>query len=412
MKYNIPLEEAQGLLLEKIIRPGESSISLMDTLGRVLSRDIIAQDNSPFFDRSPLDGYALLASDTEFATSSQPVELKVLEEIPAGYVAVSKVTSGTAVKVMTGAPIPKGADVVVKYEEVERQGGLVSIFKPLKSRTNVVYAGEDVKKGEVVAKRGTLVTPALIGLLAGLGISCVYVYHRVKVAILSTGDEVIDINESVRPGKIYDSNRHTLQARCLELGVEPVMLGNVADWQEQVAERIREGLRQADVVITTGGVSVGDYDVVQDAVEEVGAKIVFWKVDIKPGSPILAATKDQKLIVSLSGNPVAALITFDLLVIPLLKKMMGQREYLYSKIQGTLLDGFGKSSEQRRFLRARFLVENGKILIGLTGIQNNSALKSMMECNLFVDVPAGSGPLNPGEVVSAYIIGNINNIDK
>lgn len=412
MKQNIPLEEAQDILLEKTICPGDSSVPLIDALGKILSRDIVAQENSPFFDRSPLDGYALLANDTESATSSQPVRLKVLEEIPAGYVAVSKVTSGTAVKVMTGAPIPEGADVVVKYEEVERKGGIVSIFKPLKSRENVVYAGEDVKKGEVVARQGIVVTPALIGLLAGLGIASVSVYQRVKVAILSTGDELIDIDESLRPGKIYDSNRHTLQARCLQLGVEPVMLGNVADRQDLVAERIREGLKHADVVITTGGVSVGDYDVVQDAVEEVGAEIVFWKVDIKPGSPILAATKDQKIIVGLSGNPVAALITFDLLVIPLLKKMMGQRKYLYSKVQGTLLDGFRKSSEQRRFLRARFLVENKNILIRLTGIQNNSALKSMMECNLFVDVPAGSGPLNPGDVVSAYIIGSIDNIDE
>ena len=190
------------------------------------------------------------------------------------------------------------------------------------------------------------------------------------------------------------------------------MLGNVVDRQDQVAERIRKGLNQADLVITTGGVSVGDYDVVRDAVEEAGAETLFWKVDIKPGSPVLAATKNQKLIVGLSGNPVAALITFDLLVIPLLKKMMGQRNYLYSRIQGKLLDGFGKSSEQRRFLRGRILIKNGNILIRLTGIQNNSALKSMMECNLFVDVPAGSGPLNPGEVVSAYIIGSIDNIDE
>lgn len=412
MKQNIPLEEAQNLLLEQTIQPGESNVPLIESLGRILSRDIISQDNIPFFDRSPLDGYALSAKDTESAASSQPACLKVLEEIAAGYIASSKVTPGTAVKVMTGAPIPEGADVVVKYEEVERQGGFISVFKPLKSRNNVVYAGEDVKKGEVVAKRGTVVSPAIIGLLAGMGIASVPVYHRIRVAILSTGDELIDIGESLRPGKIYDSNRHTLQARCLELGVEPIMLGNVADRQELVAERIKEGLKQADLVITTGGVSVGDYDVVQDAFAEVGADIIFWKVDIKPGSPFLAAIKDNKLIIGLSGNPVAALITFDLLVIPLLKKMMGRSNYLYSKIQGRLLDGFKKSSEQRRFLRARFLEDNGNALIRLTGIQNNSALKSMIECNLFVDVPAGSGPLNPGDTVSAHIVGNINNIDE
>jgi len=412
MKQNISLEEAQELLLTKTILPGENSILLIDALGRILSRDIVAQENSPLFDRSPLDGYALLASDTVGATAAQPICLKVLEEIPAGYVASNKVISGTAIKVMTGAPIPEGADVVVKYEEVERERGIVSIFKPLKSRSNVVYAGEDITKGEVVAKQGNVVTPALIGLLAGLGISSVFVYQRVKVGILSTGDELLDAGESVRPGKIYDSSRCTLQARCLELGVEPVMLGNVADRQDLVAERIHEGLKHADLVITTGGVSVGDYDVVQDALNEVGAEMLFWKVNIKPGTPILAAKKENKIIVGLSGNPVAALITFDLLVIPLLKKMMGQKNCLYSVIQGTLLDEFRKTSERRRFLRARLVVKEGKILVRLTGIQNNSALKSMMECNLFVDVPAGSGPLHPGDCVSAYIVGNIYNVDE
>jgi len=244
-----------------------------------------------------------------------------------------------------------------------------------------------------------------------MGIASVPVYHPVKVGILSTGDELMSIGEALRPGKIYDSNRYTLQARCLALGLEPVMMGTVMDRKEQVADRIREGLKQADVFITTGGVSVGDYDVIQDALKEIDAEILFWKVDIKPGSPILAAMKDQKIIIGLSGNPVAALLTFDLLVVPLLKKMMGREKYLYSKIQGTMRDGFKKSSEKRRFLRARLLLEDGNTLVKLTGIQNNSALKSMMECNIFVDVPAGSGPLKPGDIVSAHVMGNIDYID-
>jgi len=411
MRQNISLEEAQDMLLTNITLPEERKIPLIDALGKILSQDIVSQQNIPFFDRSPVDGYALLTSDTVKATSSQPVRLKVLEEIPAGYVAENKVTPGTTIKVMTGAPLPVGADVVVKYEEVDRQGDFVFLSKPLKFQENVVYAGEDVKQGEVVAKKGIVVSPALVGLLAGMGIASVPVYHPVKVGILSTGDELMSIGEPLRPGKIYDSNRYTLQARCLALGVEPVMMGTVMDRKEQVADRIREGLKQADVFITTGGVSVGDYDVIQDALKEIDAEILFWKVDIKPGSPILAAMKDQKIIIGLSGNPVAALLTFDLLVVPLLKKMMGREKYLYSKIQGTMRDGFKKSSEKRRFLRARLLLEDGNTLVKLTGIQNNSALKSMMECNIFVDVPAGSGPLNPGDIVSAHVMGNIDYID-
>jgi len=411
MKQNLPLEEAQAVLLNRITLPEDSKVPLMDALGRILSRDVVSRHNIPFFDRSPVDGYAALASDTVDAAPSQPVRLKVLEEIPAGYVAANKITSGTTVKVMTGAPLPEGTDVVVKYEEVERQGNYISVFEPLRYQENVVYAGEDVKVGEVVAKQGIVVSPALVGLLAGMGIAEVPVYQPVKVGILSTGDELISLGEALQPGKIYDSNRYTLQARCLDLGAQPVMLGTVMDCKEKVAARIREGLKQADVFITTGGVSVGDYDVIQDALRVLGAEIIFWKVDIKPGSPILAAVKDGKLIIGLSGNPVAALLTFDLLVVPMLKKMMGQKNYLYSKIQGKMAGGFKKSSEKRRFLRARLLLQDGDIAFQLTGIQNNSALKSMMECNVFVDVPAGSGPLNPGDVVSAHVLGNINSLD-
>ena len=411
MKQNLPLEEAQDILLNRITVPEDSKVPLIDALGRILSRDVVSQHNIPFFDRSPVDGYAALAGDTVDAAPSQPVRLKVLEEIPAGYVAANKITSGTTVKVMTGAPLPEGADVVVKYEEVERQGDYISVFEPLRYQENVVYAGEDVKVGEVVAKKGIVVSPALVGLLAGMGIASVPVYQPVKVGILSTGDELISLGEAIQPGKIYDSNRYTLQARCLDLGAQPVMLGTVMDCKEKVAARIREGLKQADVFITTGGVSVGDYDVIQDALRVLGAEIIFWKVDIKPGSPILAAVKDGKLIIGLSGNPVAALLTFDLLVVPMLKKMMGRKNYLYSKIQGKMTGGFKKSSEKRRFLRARLLLQDGDIAFQLTGIQNNSALKSMMECNVFVDVPAGSGPLNPGDVVSAHVLGNINSLD-
>ena len=411
MRQNISLEEAQSLLLANPFQPEESTLPLIDALGKTLSSDIVSQQNIPFFDRSPVDGYALLTSDTVNASPSQPVRLKVLEEIPAGYVASNPVISGTTIKVMTGAPLPEGADVVVKYEEVDRREDDIFLTKPLKYQDNVVYAGEDVKKGEVVAGKGIIVSPALVGMLAGMGIDKVPVYRPVKVGILSTGDELISIGEPLRPGKIYDSNRYTLQARCLDLGVEPVMMGTVADRKEKVAELITEGLKQADVFITTGGVSVGDYDVIQDALKEIDAEILFWKVDIKPGSPILAARKDQKIIIGLSGNPVAALLTFDLLVVPMLKKMMGRKKYLYSQIQGTMRDGFKKSSEKRRLLRARLLVEEGRPLIQLTGIQNNSALKSMMECNIFVDVPAGSGPLHPGDSVLAHVMGHIDTVD-
>ena len=412
MKQNISLEEAQNLLLERTFQPESMDVSVIEAFGRVLSQDMVATNNLPFFDRSPLDGYALLARSTEDASPLRPVCLRVLEEIPAGYVAAQKVSMGTAIKVMTGAPIPDGADVVVKFEVVERKGDVVSIFHPLKSRDNIVYSGEDINKGTVVAQRGTIVTPPLIGLLADLGTSCVSVYRQISAAILSTGDELTSLGEELRPGMIYDTNRYVLQGRCKELGVRPVMLDKVPDHKEAIAERICEGLTQADMVITTGGVSVGDYDLVKAALQTLGADIIFWKLDMKPGSPMVAATKDNKLIIGLSGSPAAALLTFDLLVIPLLRKMMGRQKYLHSKIQGILLNGYKKSGGNRRFLRACLVQKNGNLFIKLAETQNNSALQSMISCNVLVDVPACSAPLNPGDRVTAVLVGCIDNMDE
>ncbi len=412
MRQNISLEEAQHLLLERATSPGECELSIGEALGRIVSRDVVAAQSLPSFDRSPLDGYALRACDTMSAQPTQPVTLWVIEEIPAGRAAAKTVTGGTAAKVLTGAPIPEGADVVVKQEDVFVDGNLIHVFQPLRARNNVVHIGENIKHGEMLAKQGTIVTAAIIGLLAEQGIKTLYVYEPIKAAIISTGDELVGLDEPLTLGKIYDSNRHTLQARCKELGIDPVLLANVPDCRAQIAARIEEGLAAADVVITTGGVSVGDYDLVKDAVETLGASILFWRVDIKPGSPMLAAVKDGKMIIGLSGNPVAAMITFDLLAVPLLKKMMGYNKYFYSRLQGTLVNGFHKASEQRRFLRAKLLTESGRLWIRLMGMQTNSALKSMAECNLFVDIPAGSGALAAGETVLAHVVGKIQDVDE
>jgi molybdopterin molybdotransferase len=406
MKQNVSLEEAQNLLMELVSPPEVEFVPLDEAFGRVISQTIAANASLPFFDRSPLDGYALLAADTLSATLLQPVRLRVLEEVPAGYVASADIVSGTAIKLMTGAPVPAGADVVIKYEDISRQGDIIEVFQPLKSRSNIVYTGEDLKQGEAIAEPGMIVTPSLIGLMASLGMTAAPVYRRIKAAVLSTGDELLSGGEPLQPGKIYDSNRYVLQARCRELGIIPVLLKNAADNKAIVAGRILEGLERADLVITTGGVSVGDYDVVKDALQSIDADCIFWKVAIKPGAPIVAARKADKLIIGLSGNPVAALLTFELLVIPLLKKMMGRRNCLYTQLQGVLANSYKKPSDKRRFLRGRLIAGNGNFTVELAGIQNNSALASMLECNVFVDVPAGSGPLVAGDSVSVVVIGN------
>lgn len=404
MKRNISLEEARGLLLEHCLPIESEYVEIHDSLGRVLSEDIQAQENIPPFARSPYDGYAFRAEDTSGATKDNPVTLEVIEEVPAGYAPQAKIVTGKAVKILTGAPIPEGADAVTKYEETDIDGDLVSIFSSFRPGENVVPAGEDVARDEIIALKGAVVSPPLIGLMASLGIAKIAVYKRPKIAIISTGDELLDINEPLRPGKIRNSNSHTLAAYCREMGAEPLILGTTRDKVEEVGSMIECGLEQADMVITTGGVSVGDYDVVRDAVAYIGAKTLYWKIEIKPGSPNLAAVKDGKVILGLSGNPAAALVIFHLLGTQFIRKLAGRSDYQPTKIEVILKKDFRKASPRRRFLRGKLIIENGAAFMEITGVQGNGVLRSLIGCDVLAEIPEGSGPQKAGTKLAAFLL--------
>lgn len=409
MKRNVSLEEAQSLLLDRAEPVDVCCVSLQEALGRVLSQDIIAPISVPSFDKSAMDGYALIAGNTCSAESASPVQLKVIAETRAGYPAQEKVVPGTAIKLMTGTPIPEGADVIVKYEDIIRNGDIISVFRPLKAQDNIIKAGEDVKEGELMARKGSVVNPSMVALLAGLGIYRVPVYKQLKIAIMSTGDELVSPPEKLQPGKIYNSSLFGLMARCTELGAQPISLGIVPDSSKLTAACMDKGLEEADIVISTGGVSVGDYDVVKDAMKEVGGELLFWQISMKPGSPMVAAAKDKQFLIGLSGNPAAAMVTFDLIVIPLIKKMMGMDNPLPIRINGIFADKFSKASPQRRLLRAKLERKDGLDYFTLTGDQTNGALASMVACNVLLDIAAGSGDVTYGQGVSGFIVGNVSN---
>ena len=269
---------------------------------------------------------------------------------------------------------------------------------------NIICAGEDVTNGEVVAKKGTMINPPLIGLLAAIGVDKVLVFDKIKIAVISTGDELVDPSQELMAGKIYNSNLHTLSACCMQLGTEPVSMGIVPDEADKIARRLNEAIEAADLVITTGGVSVGDYDMVAAALAEIGAEEIFWKVKMKPGSPMIAAKYKNKLIIGLSGNPAAAFITFDLLIAPVIKKMRGSEQLLPLRMSAILADDFNKPSRQRRFIRAKLEKTNNLDCVRLTGGQSNGVLKSLVNCNVLIDVPAGSGPLAAGQQAEAVVI--------
>ena len=404
MNFNIALEEAQSLILERCQPVGTEYVHLNHALSRILARDIKAQENIPPFARSPYDGYAFRAEDTVGVSKANPVTLEVIEEVPAGYTPQKKVTVGKAVKILTGAPIPEGADAVTKYEETGINDEFVEIYSSFKPGENIVPAGEDVAEEEIIANQGTLVSPPIIGLMSALGITEVEVYKRPRIAIISTGDELIDISEPLSPGKIRNSNAYTLAAYCRGLGADPVILGIVSDRAAEIAQLIEQGLKEADLVITTGGVSVGDYDVVGDSVEAVGAQILFWKIEIKPGSPCLAAVKNGKLILGLSGSPAAAMVIYQLVGILIIKKLAGWSQICHKRTEVILRKDYRKASPRRRFLRGRLIIEDGIAYFETIGGQGNGVLRSLIGCDVLAEIPDSSGPLKAGDKLTAYLL--------
>ncbi|MGB9791024.1 MAG: gephyrin-like molybdotransferase Glp [Thermacetogeniaceae bacterium] len=401
MKTHISLEEAQELLIGMISPRGETMVSLPEALGRVISREIKAPRSVPPFDKSLVDGYALRAADAELASADKPVTLQVIGEVAAGSIPAGIVAPGCAVRLMTGSPIPGGADVVVRFEDVEEVPKGIRVKRPLAAGSNIIPAGSEIIQGEIVSQRGERVKAYMIGMLASLGITRVHVYERPRVAIIATGSELLGLDEELQPGKIYCSNRYLLEARCREVGAEPVFAECVPDEEGTIISSLSRALEVADLVVTTGGTSVGRYDFVKDALEAIGAQILFWKIALKPGMPTAAAFKDGKAILSLAGHPDAAMIIFELLAVPIIRKIAGEKEPLPPKIIGVLANAFPKESPYRRIVKARWRRRDGIDMIELVDKQ---------EFNLLVDVPAGSPPLAAGERVSAFVIGSLSNL--
>jgi len=349
MLEHVALEEAWDIILKNCTAPETEKIDLLNSVNRVLAEDIYAAIDLPPFDRSPLDGYALRSIDTNDAQTTTPARLKIIAEVAAGYMAAEKVTPGTAIKIMTGAPIPDGADAVIRFEDTVEDNGSVMIFAPLKENSNIVRAGEDVKQGEKLIERGTILSYGEIGIMAAQGKDKVTVYRKPKVAVISTGDELKDLGETLGHGKIYNSNLYTVGAAVLESGGIPVLMGAVPDTIDGSMDRIKDALAQADIVLTTGGVSVGDYDVVKEVFKGIGAELLFWRIAMKPGTPAVCARKGEKLLIGLSGNPAAALVTYELIVRPLIYKLSGRKNYMLQKMTAVMEDDFTKKSCQRRF---------------------------------------------------------------
>ncbi|EOU1464362.1 molybdopterin molybdotransferase MoeA [Clostridium perfringens] len=402
MKKFIALEEALEILNKNTKALKSEVVSIKDSLKRILYGDVKSKINNPPFNKSVFDGYAFKSEDSKGTSKENPVELKIVDEIFAGDFSEIEIKSGEAIRIMTGAPIPVVADCVLKQEETERHGDLVKIFKEMKANENISFMGEDIQIGETLIKKGKRLDYADLGIMASSGISEVTVYKKPRVSIISTGDEVCDINSTLKPGKIYDSNLYSLSARIEELGYNVLSMEHVGDNILKIGEAIEKAFEKSDIVFTTGGASVGEKDLMQKVSESIGFEKLFWKIKIKPGSAVVCSKREEKILISLSGNPNAALTTFELLGKSILKKLEGEEENINIKREkGILMDSFNKKSPQRRFLRGNVIYDEKGAKVYITQIKSgNGILSSLLNANCLIEIERGNEGLNRGEVVN------------
>ena len=398
MEAALEWDEARDILLDAVSPTETEQIGLSDSCGRILAEDVTAADNVPPFDRSPYDGYALRSEDT----GSCPVTLRILEEIPAGGVSHIPLTAGTAVKILTGAPIPPGADAVVKFEDTAFTPETVTILAPVRAGDSIVRAGEDVRQGQLLAAVGTVIDPALMGTLAAQGIDMPLVYRRPVIGIVSTGSELLEPGQPLLPGKIRNTNRYSLAAAVENAGCTPLYLGTAGDDTEEIARLLGDGLARCDAVIATGGASVGDYDLTPAAMELAGAELLFRHVRLKPGGACAYGKAGKKLVCVLSGNPSSSMTNFYLLTLPVLKKLTGQAAYLPEYFPVRLAGDFDRKSPLTRALRGQLDLSDGTARLVLTGDQGNTVLSSLIGCDIMALVAAGSGKLPAGTVLKGF----------
>lgn len=373
------------------------------TLNYVLATDVIAQDNIPPFANSAMDGFAVKAQDIASASTEKPVALKMVAEQAAGKVTAVKVAPGTAIKIMTGAPIPSGADCVVPVELCRQEKNQVFVWQPLKAEANIRKAGEDIAKGQTVLKKGHKLQPVDIGILAALGRTTVSVIKKPTVAIIGTGDELIDVTAALEPGKIRDSNSHILTAQALSCGYTAKRLGVAKDNYADVKEKISKALTY-DVIVTSGGVSVGEYDFVKAVLKDIGAQLHFWGVKQKPGKPFAFWTYNHKLIFGLPGNPIASLICFEEYVRPALLKMSGHAEVLRPVVKAKLTHPLKKKPGRQHFVGVCLSKKDETYYATVPGRQGSGILTSFSGANGIAVIPLDVSELAAGDFVEVQVV--------
>lgn len=400
-RNSVTVETAQERLGQICVNRETEEIFASEALGRICAQDVYSIMNQPPFPRSPLDGYAVRSRDIQGASGENPVELRVVEHIYAGMYPYKKLGPGEAARIMTGAPIPEGADAVIMQEQTDEGEDKVRLYQSVKAYGNYCFQGEDVERGVLLFEKGSLMRHMHIGIMASQGIEKIKVFSVPEIGIMATGDELVSVGRPLAPGKIYDSNGPLLAARVKELGCSAFQMDSFRDDTEGLAEVIRSAISHCDALITSGGVSVGIRDCLPEVAKVLGGEVLFHGINAKPGSPMMVMITEGKPVFCLSGNPFAAAATFEVLVRSVLERMRGRDNWKPQRVCGKLDTAFPKSSGVRRFIRGR--IEDGTVWLPEGG-HSSGMLASMAGCNCLVDIPAGSHGLEPGTDVEVILM--------
>lgn len=412
----ISVEEALDKILANAAVLDEEEVPVLDSLGQVLAEDVVSGISIPPLDNAAMDGYAVRSGDTLGASERTPRLLRVIDTVAAGAISSFRVEAGMAIRIMTGAPVPEGADSVVKFEDTDETlrpapPAEIGILREVEPGLNIRRAGEDIAKGSVVLKAGAVIRPSEAGVLASLGRKTVKVIRRPVVAILATGNELVEVGEVLPAGKIYNSNSYSLAALVRHCGGIPEMLGIARDSEDSLVASLRKGL-SADMLLTSGGVSMGDYDVVKDVLAKQG-EIGFWTVRMKPGKPLafgmIRGAEEGGVARSiphlgLPGNPVSSMITFELFARPALLKMMGRHDLTRPLVKAVLEDSVVNTDGRRIFARVVLEKRGERYFAKLTGPQGSGILTSMSLANALVIIPEDRERVAAGETVSVMTL--------
>lgn len=404
----ISVKEAQKIVLNAKLRHTAEKLPILEAIGMIMAEDIISSDDIPIYDNSAMDGYAVRTIDVKGADKSYPIRLIIAgESIPAGKISEARVEPGYCIPIMTGAPMPAGADSVVIKEDTQRDSASVMVFREIKKGENVRYRGEDIKKGNEVFKAGDIVNPASIYALASLGIDKIKVYRAPVIGILATGDELIGINEKLMTGKVRDSNSYLLSAQVKDMNIRFKRYGVVCDDEKLLLKSIKKAVDECEILILSGRISVGEYDLVKEVLDDLGAELIFWRVNQSPGRPLAFFKYDSRFIFGLPGNPASAMICFEIYIRPLIRRFMGYKDLFRPEVDAEAIHDFKNKTGRVNFVRVIVERKQGDYFFKTAGSEEPGILSSMISANGIAYLPPNTGDVKKGSRIKVYLLSEI-----